>query len=148
MKVLSLTPSDLEACIHLDQLALKGLWNKQQWQRELKDDRRLCEGIKLTPFKLIALACGWLVADELHLTLVAVHPDHRQQGLAKIVLSALLKKAHQLGANDATLEVDSSNLAAIALYKGCGFITAGCRTNYYRNGNDAIIQWCSLRDRF
>ena len=46
----------------------------------------------------------------------------------------------------ATLEVAASNGAALALYGRCGFSTAGIRRGYYRNGDDALVQWRRLHD--
>ena len=144
LQLIDLTISHLEACLELDQIALNGLWNKEQWEKELIDPRRLCFGI-LKSSQLIALSCGWLVVDELHLTTIAVHKLYRRKGLAKRLLNHLLNQAIKHGANHATLEVGSKNFAAIALYRKCGFETAGCRRNYYANGNDALIQWTSLK---
>ena len=93
---------------------------------------------------LIALACGWLVLDELQIGAVAVMPDQRRQGHGERALRALLQEAGRRGALNATLEVSSSNTAATALYQRCGFATAGIRRGYYRNGDDALIQWLRL----
>ena len=35
----------LNSCIDLDQKALKGLWTKSQWKKELTDPKRICIGI-------------------------------------------------------------------------------------------------------
>jgi ribosomal-protein-alanine N-acetyltransferase len=32
----------------------------------------------------------------------------------------------------------------VALYRGLGFQDAGLRRGYYRNGEDALIQWLRL----
>ena len=77
--------------VNSDQLALKGLWNKNQWEKELSDSQRLCNGIFDTS-NLIALGCGWIVGDELHLTAIAVHPKHRRRGLAQTIISSLFIK--------------------------------------------------------
>ena len=135
----------LEACLALDQQALGGLWNREQWAAELADGRRPCLGLLLGE-QLIALACGWLVVDELHITVVAVAPALQRRGLGRRVLEALLRHASDLGAQHATLEVAASNGAAQALYGRCGFNTAGVRRGYYRNGDDALIQWRRLHD--
>ena len=95
--------------------------------------------------QLLALACGWLIGDEIHLTLVAVSPQYRRKGLAKYILSRLLEKAKKLGMGHATLEVSTKNKAAQKLYKSCGFRTAGERTNYYKDGSGAIIKWLSFK---
>ena len=87
-----LGPDDLEACLELDRQALGGLWRATQWSTELEDPRRPCMGIR-GPAALAAVACGWLVADELHVTAVAVDPLQRRRGLGSRVLRALLKAA-------------------------------------------------------
>ena len=143
LEVISLNQENLNACLKLDEIALKGLWNKSQWEKELSESQRLCLGI-FDCSNLIAIGCGWIVVDELHLTAIAVHPKHRCRGLAKEVLSNLFKKAHQKGCTRVTLEVKSNNSAALCLYKSCGFKTAGYRSNYYKDGSEAIIQWRSF----
>ncbi len=144
-KVTYLGPEHLNACTELDQIALKGLWTKKQWEKELNASQRLCLGI-FQSTKLVAIATGWLIVDELHLTAVAVHPLHRRKGLASLILFTILQKAKSKGINHAWLEVSNCNPAGKALYKSCGFITKGRRPNYYKNGSDALIQTCSLED--
>ena len=144
LEVISLGVKHLDVCIELDNLALNGLWNRDQWKKELEESQRLCLGI-LDESKLIAIACGWLVVDELQLTAIAVHPEHRRKGLARQVLLMLLLKASGQGKIRATLEVARDNSSALALYKSFGFQTTGCRKSYYRNGSAAIFQWRCLK---
>lgn len=96
------------------------------------------------PDAFLGVACGWMAADELHITVVAVDPDRRRSGHGGLLLQALLQRARQLGAEHATLEVASNNLAAMALYAKAGFRTAGTRSGYYSDGRDALIQWCRI----
>lgn len=144
VRVLRLGPEDLLACLTLDRLALGGLWSAEQWHRELTEVRRPVVGLREEGGRLMALASGWLVVDELHITAVAVHPDDRRLGLGRRVMTALLNLALEAGAERATLEVSSANLAARALYGSLGFEQAGVRRGYYRNGDDALIQWKNL----
>ena len=143
MTVTELDSSWLAACLVLDERALSGFWSAQQWRRELEDPRRLCLGW-VRGQRLVAVACGWLVVDELHITVVGVDPDERRRGHGRCLLSALLQRARQDGAAHATLEVSDDNIAALALYNRLGFQTAGRREGYYRDGSDALIQWCRL----
>jgi ribosomal-protein-alanine N-acetyltransferase len=136
---------DLEACLNLDQAALGGLWTREQWLIELEERKRPCLGV-VESGQLLALACGWLVVDELHITAVATRPKRQREGLGQRVLQALLAEGVQQGARHATLEVSATNQAANALYARCGFVTAGIRHGYYRNGDDALIQWLRLQD--
>jgi ribosomal-protein-alanine N-acetyltransferase len=135
----------LEPCLALDQRCLNGLWTAKQWEQELKAADRPCLGLQVGE-ELVGIACGWLVVDELHITAIAVDPNHRRLGLGRLLLLGLLQEGLQRGAAQATLEVSSSNQAARRLYEGCGFRTSGCRRGYYRNGDDALIQWMCFRD--
>ena len=139
-----LAPEHLEACVALDRQALNGLWSRQQWGTELADPQRPGLGIWQRR-QLLAMACAWLIVDELHITLVAVAPSQRRQGLGRRVLAALLREGSRLGAERATLEVASGNQAAQSLYASLGFEVAGCRRGYYSNGDDALIEWMKLR---
>jgi len=138
-----LGPSDLEACLRLDRLALGGFWSAGQWRSELGAPDRLAFGIAGAD-DLVAVACGWLVVDELHVTLVAVAPDRRRQGLGRRVLRRLIREARRRGAGRATLEVAAANTAGRALYGAAGFRLAGRRRGYYRNGDDALIEWMDI----
>jgi ribosomal-protein-alanine N-acetyltransferase len=60
------------------------------------------------------------------------------------VLQGLISTARQRGAHYATLEVSTANTAAQGLYGAAGFQEAGVRRGYYRNGEDALIQWLRL----
>ncbi|MFM7313203.1 MAG: GNAT family N-acetyltransferase [Cyanobium sp.] len=144
--LIRLGPEDLEACLALDAIGLGGLWSLENWRRELAEEQRPGVGLRLGG-DLLAMACGWLVVDELHITLVAVAPDHRRRGFGLAVLRGLLAAGRRLGAERATLEVSAANAAAQALYARCGFRTAGVRRRYYRDGGDALIQWCRLDQR-
>lgn len=138
-----LEPAHLEHCLALDQASLGGLWTRTQWQSELAEARRPGMGLWQQE-RLVAMASGWQVVDELHITLVAVDPARRRQGLGRQVLTALLSHCQAQGSERATLEVAAGNGAALALYQALGFQEAGRRSAYYRNGDDALIQWLRL----
>ena len=138
-----LGPEGLEACLELDRLCFAGLWSREQWRRELADPQRPGLGL-WRGGRLVGMACAWLIVDELHITLVAVDPALRRQGLARELLRALLLRGRRLGATRATLEVSSGNGPALGLYRALGFHTAGVRRGYYSSGDDALIQWLDL----
>ncbi len=140
LKPIRLNQTHALACLELDAIALHGLWSADHWERELSDPKRLCLGIGDQAGRLLAMASGWIVLDELQITVIAVRPEQRRNGLGRIILKELLALATQAGANRAVLDVAVSNIAARALYAGLGFQTVGHRNRYYRDGNDALIQ--------
>ena len=130
----------LNACIDLDQKSFNGLWSKSQWERELTDPKRICLGIiELETKKLLGFCSSWLLIDELHITSIAVHPIHQRKGLGKFLLSDLIKRSKSLQTNLIHLEVKDNNEPAKALYKSMGFKTVGKRSNFYKDGRDALI---------
>jgi len=54
---------------------------------------------------------------DLHVT-----KDYRRRGVARLLLEAVEKKARELGCCKLTLEVQENNHAALALYRGFGFV--------------------------
>ena len=130
----------LNDCVDLDQKSSNGLWSKSQWERELTDPKRICLGIiELQTKKLLGLCSAWLVIDELHITFIAVHPMHKRKGLGKFLLSDLIKRSKSLQTNQIYLEVKKNNEPAKAFYESMGFKTVGNRSNFYKDGSDALI---------
>lgn len=81
----------------------------------------------------------WSLSGEGHITNVAVSKAFRRQGIAKALISHFIKIAGQENLEFMTLEVRSSNEAAISLYKSFGFVDVGLRKNYYENKEDAYL---------
>ena len=130
----------LNACLELDDQSLKGLWTKSQWEIELTDPKRMCLGlIDPETKKLLALCSAWLILDELHITSIAVHPIHQRKGLGRFLLSDLIKRSSSMRTNQIRLEVKETNKSARAFYKSMGFKTIGNRSNFYKDGSDALL---------
>jgi ribosomal-protein-alanine N-acetyltransferase len=90
--------------------------------------------------KIIGYIGYWLIADEVHISTLAVHPDHRSEAVGAQLLEVALVQARGKGAHFATLEVRESNQHALALYWNYGFHTTGIRNGYYHdNGENAVI---------
>jgi [ribosomal protein S18]-alanine N-acetyltransferase len=136
----------LPAAVALDQQCLGGLWNQDSYAREMASPNSdLLIALPDSPHlaqDAVALGCAWAIVDEAHITLLAVAPAYRRQGLGQAVLLALLKSAQGRGMERATLEVRASNQAALALYETFGFRAAGRRKKYYQdNQEDALVLW-------
>ena len=80
------------------------------------------------------------VMDESDMMNLAVAPACRRQGIARALITALMKALQKKGSGSLTLEVRASNVGAIALYESMGFLTVGRRPNYYFHPKeDALI---------
>ena len=89
---------------------------------------------------LAGYAGSQTVLDEADMMNVAVQPAYRRKGIAEALMTALADALQEKGARCLTLEVRSSNDAAIKLYGKLGFQQVGLRKNYYRNPKeDALI---------
>ena len=138
--IIQLGITHLNACLELDQKSLKGLWTRSQWERELTDPKRICLGIEDPETKkLLGLCSAWLIIDQLYITSIAIHPMHQRKGLGKFLLSYLIKRSSSLQTNQIHLEVKDTNDQAKAFYKSMGFKTVGNRSNFYKDGSDALI---------
>jgi ribosomal-protein-alanine N-acetyltransferase len=83
-----------------------------------------------------------LVADDGHITTVAVDPQRHRQGLASRMLLELTRRGIARNVEQLTLEVRVSNTGAQELYRHFGFAPAGIRRGYYvDNAEDALVMW-------
>ncbi|MQR98049.1 GNAT family N-acetyltransferase [Gluconobacter aidae] len=73
------------------------------------------------------------ILDETEILTLAVHPDFRRRGIGKSLVQNVLGKGKVF------LEVSVCNIQAAALYEKCGFVKAGLRRGYYRDGSDAQV---------
>jgi ribosomal-protein-alanine N-acetyltransferase len=121
-------------------------WSERQFAEELGLPapngvlvvRALVPSTRLTP--VVALCASRLVADELHVLDVAVAPEARRRGLARLLVGIALRCGARAGAHVALLEVRAGNAAALALYEALGFARAGRRREYYRDPvEDALL---------
>ena len=140
LTIIQLRILHLNSCIDLDQKALKGLWSKSQWEKELTDPKRICIGVlDLETKKILGLCSAWLVIDDLHITSIAVHPIHQRKGLGKLLISDLIKRSNAFLINHIHLEVKKTNEQAKAFYKSMGFKIEGIRFDFYKDGSDALL---------
>lgn len=91
---------------------------------------------------IVAYAGCWVLANEGHITNVAVDPDYQGQGLGRRLMNELTTRVKALGVDSMTLEVRPSNTVAINLYTSLGFRSVGQRPKYYTNPVEAAeIMW-------
>ena len=92
--------------------------------------------------EVVGYAGLMVVADDGHVTTLAVHPDWQRRTIGTRLLLALAGEALRRGATSLTLEVRMGNEPAQTLYRRFGFVPAGVRRGYYVETNeDALVMW-------
>jgi len=82
----------------------------------------------------------WVMADEAHLTNIAVRKQYQRQGIGERLLISIIDLAAEHKTDFITLEVRVSNTAAQSLYSKYGFTQVSVRSGYYTdNREDALL---------
>jgi ribosomal-protein-alanine N-acetyltransferase len=135
------TDADLDVVMEIDRLSFPTPWLRQAFSEEMARPWARLEILREQGGgRAIGFCNYWLVADELHILNIAVHPDFRKQGHASTLLRHILAVGREAKARVISLEVRLSNQPAQMLYKKFGFHEVGRRPRYYAdNGEDAVL---------
>ena len=141
-----LTYADLPQVLAIERRAFPAPWSLAMFVLELSKPSGIC----LAAMRDGHIA-GYLICSRYdavwHLMNVAVDDGLRRQGIASALIVRLFELADRPNAQY-TLEVRTSNEAAIRLYEGFGFRAAGRRRAYYHdNREDALIMWRTVPQR-
>jgi len=138
-----MTLQDLDAVVDIEQKTFPRPWTRENYQYEIEQNVAARYLVAENRGNVVGYAGAWIIIDESHITNIAVDPQHRGQGIGRLLITGLLQYLSNLGAAYSTLEVRESNETAIALYKSLGFICVGRRKKYYEdNREDALIMVC------
>lgn len=145
LKVRNSTNEDIDQILEIDSYSFgKSHWSKATFKSEFKSSysRYFTITPELDDAKVLGYAGFWKVGEEGHITTIAICSEFRKQGLADILLYEMIKCAQRNNVKWLTLEVRTSNVAAIALYEKYVFKKIGIRNKYYQDNNeDALILW-------
>jgi len=87
----------------------------------------------------VGYSCLYVVAGEMQIGNFAVSPDHRKQGIAKLMMDEIVKIARERKCDSIFLEVRESNIPAQTLYSSYEFKPIGRRVGYYRQPRENAI---------
>jgi [ribosomal protein S18]-alanine N-acetyltransferase len=147
-----MAPEDLEQVREIDRISFSLPWPESAFQYELNANPAALLWVAEAEVsekarRVLGMIVAWLIEDEIHIATIAVHPDYRGQGIARRLLTTVLKEGIYKGASQAMLEVRAGNQAAQALYRQFGFEVVSRRPKYYRdNQEDALLMNLSGMD--
>lgn len=133
-------PEDLEALMRLEEQSFSSdRFSRAQYERLLESR----EGTTLVVEVVGEIAGSAIVLWRrgyrgARLYSIAVAPDHRGEGLGRMLLEAAEQAALRHGCSRMSLEVRKDNEAAIELYRTAGYRHSREIPGYYEDGADAV----------
>ncbi|MCL3819744.1 ribosomal protein S18-alanine N-acetyltransferase [Aeromicrobium wangtongii] len=134
---------DVAAIVAIEQACFgASAWSERLVADEIASDRH----IVLVSDDAAGYGAISLAGDVADLDRIAVLPQFRGRGLARELLTDLVDRARDLGAERMLLEVAADNTAAIGLYEAHGFDTISTRRGYYAGGVDARVMQITIQE--
>ena len=141
LNIAPMAREDLERVVAIERQCFPTAWRRDAYERELLNVSARYMVARVGD-RIVGYAGMWAIADEAHITTLAVEPRCRRRGIGERLLSALLEATEDMGATRVTLEVRESNTAARVLYEKYGFqVVAYMRAYYPDTGEDAVVMW-------
>ena len=157
MQIVSMTAEHVSRLAELEKLCFSEPWSEKSLTEEI-DNPAACFLVAMQQDEVLGyggmhtvlgyggmhtvLGYGGMhtVLGESYVDNIAVFPEFRGHGVGRTLMEALIEKARENGGVFITLEVRTSNLPAIAMYRSLGFTEAGVRRNFYTEPReDALI---------
>ena len=143
-----MTLSDLDDVCRIEAEVFPNPWPRRAFESDIRNDSTYCMVVRDLSERVMAYACLMIVADEAHLTNIAVSPDCRRQGMGSVLMDHLISLAEREGSRAMFLEVRSSNIGAIRFYCRYGFVELYRRRSYYRRPTeDALVMVRTVGER-
>ena len=137
---------DVDAVLAIEQAVQRFPWTRGNFADALNSGY-ICRVDEAEEGGIRGYAILMPALDEAELLNIGVAAAQQRKGLGRAMLAEMLNVAHDKNMQRVFLEVRSSNVAAIALYRSAGFSEIGLRRGYYQNANgseDALVMACKM----
>ena len=138
MTIRRMAEKDLERVSAIEQEIFSDPWSFNAFMTDVKNDMAWPLVVEFEG-SIIGYTNLYMVASEIQIGNLAVTPGFRQRGVAKKIMSEILKIAGDHRCNSISLEVRDSNKPAQVLYESFGFKCSGRRSNYYANPRESAV---------
>jgi ribosomal-protein-alanine N-acetyltransferase len=138
---------DLPAVMAIEQVSFSNPWQESTFRGEIQNRPFSYPYVIVHAVekKVIGYIIYWQIKDEAQINNIAVLPDYRHIGAGEATLRQVIEEVAARGATFISLEVRTSNLPALFLYRKLGFLTLGVRKNYYSHPvEDAFVMGLNL----
>ena len=138
ISIKQINDNEIDLCYELDRKTIS-LWSKKQWANEFKKDDTKVFGLLIANL-MIGICVFQVVIDVAQISYFVVDKKFRKRGFGTYLMSYLINLCKKLNLNKLLLEVSKNNVVGQNFYSRFDFFTVGIRTNYYRDGSDAILK--------
>jgi [ribosomal protein S18]-alanine N-acetyltransferase len=122
-----------EQCAAIHAASFAHSWSSDEFEALLSSKSVLgAAAVDPSSNELRGFALARIAADEAEILTIAVHGAFRNRGIGRALLTDSLSRLAAAHVQSLFLEVERTNLAAIALYNRVGFREVGQRRGYYQ----------------
>lgn len=133
-----MTRSDLDGVMAIEQVSYPTPWKREHFLQEIHSHTSF-PYVAVTDELVVGYVCLMSLFEEAQILNIAVAPQQRGRGVARMLMELAVSTARERGANVLMLEVRESNSAAIRLYEEFGFVRYFVRKGYYEGKEDALL---------
>ena len=144
LNIRPMTVDDIPAVHVLDVLSFTLPWSERSLIYEVSQNSAarawIAEIDQPQEQRIVGMLVLWIILDEAHIATLAVHPDFRRKGIARVIMENALNAAFVEGARSSQLEVRAGNQVALKMYQQLGYKVVNRRKHYYHdNQEDALL---------
>ena len=142
-KIRPATLEDVGRIMVLEEEGIPHPWQKNEIEKLITEDNKCAFVTEKNGHLACYIGCD-IVLDECNIGNLVTEEEERGKGLATAILKRLLEYLKERGIKHVYLEVESTNPAAISVYKKCGFRSYNIRKDYFGTNRDAILMDCEI----
>lgn len=118
-------------------------WKEEDWKDLLSDERAiyyaLCDGYTLIGDVFIYNWQG--KKDYVKIMNIAIHPDYRKQGFARMLLYHVMTEMTKIGMKRFCGETRATNKAMQHVFTACGYQLSTIEEEYYHNPTESAYKY-------
>jgi N6-L-threonylcarbamoyladenine synthase len=142
-----MTYEDIPAVCEIEKRVFPQPWSADMFASEVASFPRSVYFVAREKGSVVGYAGMYVVADEGHITNLAVAPESQRKGIGTALICQLFETSFEKGVSHLILEVRKSNEEARRLYERFGFEEVGIRRRYYEDNNEDAILLCTPQIR-
>jgi ribosomal-protein-alanine N-acetyltransferase len=140
MSIRKMTVKDIDAVAALEKACFKHPWPKKDVAYEIRENPVSFEYVAEIDGKIVGYIDFMITFTSATVNRICTRKEYRRQGIAQALIEKMVKvvERQEEHVDFITLEVRSSNKAAISLYEKNHFSKVLVKKAYYSDGEDAI----------